>query len=34
MLNKADEYTEKYMEDNGGIFPEADLEHMIQKIKN
>ena len=23
---KADEYTEKYMEDNTGIFPEASLE--------
>jgi len=26
MLAKADEYTEKYMEDNTGIFPEASLE--------
>ena len=33
MLVKADEYTEKYMEDNGGIFPEADCEHLFQKIK-
>lgn len=34
MLNKADEYTEKYMEDNANIFPEADLDSMIQKIKS
>ena len=34
MLNQADEYTEKYMEDNGGIFPEADIDTMIQKIKS
>jgi Ca2+-binding EF-hand superfamily protein len=34
MLIKADEYTEKYMEDNGGIFPEADIDHLLQKIKS
>jgi len=33
MLVKADEYTEKYMEDNGGQFPEASLESMVEKIK-
>ena len=33
MLAKADEYTEKYMEDNTGIFPEASLESILNKMK-
>lgn len=33
MLNKADEYTEKYMEDNANVFPEAAVEEIIKKIK-
>ena len=33
MLVKADEYTEKYMEDNGTQFPEASIENMVEKIK-
>lgn len=33
MLRKADEYTEKYMEDNGHHFPEASIEDIIKKIK-
>ncbi len=32
-LQKADEYTEKYMEDNPDIFPEASIERVISKIK-
>lgn len=31
-LMKADEYTEKYMEDNTQQFPEASIEHILQKI--
>ena len=34
MLVKADEYTEKYMEDNAGIFPEANVDGLIKKIKD
>lgn len=30
---KADEYTEKYMEDNSEVFPQASLDHLIEKIK-
>jgi len=33
MLVKADEYTEKYMEDNSGIFPEASLDAILSKMK-
>jgi len=33
MLAKADEYTEKYMEDNAGIFPEASLDSILNKMK-
>ena len=33
LLVKADEYTEKYMEDNSGIFPEANVDDLIKKIK-
>ena len=33
MLVKADEYTEKYMEDNGTQFPEASIENLVEKIK-
>jgi hypothetical protein len=33
MLMSADEYTEKYMEDNHAQFPEASLHHIIEKIK-
>ena len=33
MLAKADEYTEKYMEDNAGIFPEASLDSILEKMK-
>ncbi len=32
-LLKADEYTEKYMEDNPDIFPQASLNQVIAKIK-
>lgn len=32
-LFKTDEYTEKYMEDNGDSFPEADLISVLRKIK-
>lgn len=31
-LIKADEYTEKYMEDNSHIFPEASPDHILEKI--
>ena len=33
LLVKADEYTEKYMEDNSQIFPEANVDDLIKKIK-
>ena len=33
MLARADEYTEKYMEDNSQIFPEASAEVVLDKIK-
>ena len=33
MLVKADEYTEKYMEDNGQEFPEASIENIVLKIR-
>jgi len=33
MLIKADEYTEKYMEDNGETFPQASLIAIIEKMK-
>jgi hypothetical protein len=29
MLVKADEYTEKYMEDNAEVFPEASLDSLL-----
>ena len=32
-LLKADEYTEKYMEDNPEVFPEASMVNVLQKIK-
>ena len=32
-LQKADEYTEKYMEDNPDQFPEASIEQVISKIR-
>lgn len=32
-LLKADEYTEKYMEDNPDIFPQASLNTVVAKIK-
>lgn len=32
-LMNADEYTEKYMEDNPELFPQASLNHLITKIK-
>lgn len=32
-LQKADEYTEKYMEDNPDLFPEASIENVLRKIK-
>ena len=32
-LLKADEYTEKYMEDNPDIFPQASLNAVVAKIK-
>jgi hypothetical protein len=31
-LLKADEYTEKYMEDNSQTFPHASIEHVLQKL--
>lgn len=33
MLTKADEYTEKYMEDNSHVFPEASADVIIDKVK-
>ena len=33
MLTSSDEYTEKYMQDNGDIFPEASIRAIINKIK-
>jgi hypothetical protein len=33
MLVKADEYTEKYMEDNGDIFKQTSIANIIEKIK-
>lgn len=32
-LVKADEYTEKYMEDNACVFPAASVESLVEKIK-
>lgn len=32
-LLKADEYTEKYMEDNPELFPEASIQSILRKIK-
>jgi len=32
-LIKCDEYTEKYMEDNAVVFPEASVETIVDKIK-
>jgi DUF1126 PH-like domain len=32
-LLRADEYTEKYMEDNPDLFPEASIENVLRKIK-
>jgi len=32
MLVSTDEYTAKYMEDNGQVFPEACLDHIFAKI--
>lgn len=32
-LCKADEYTEKYMEDNSHAFPEASINFIVEKIK-
>ncbi len=32
-LLKADDYTEKYMEDNFDTFPEADLQAVLRKVK-
>ena len=32
-LCKSDEYTEKYMEDNDAVFPEASVESIVEKIK-
>jgi hypothetical protein len=29
MLVKADEYTEKYMEDNADVFPEASIDSLL-----
>lgn len=29
MLAKADEYTEKYMEDNAEVFPEASIDSLL-----
>ena len=33
MLQKADEYTERYMEDNGENFPQASMDEIILKMK-
>lgn len=33
MLISSDEYTQKYMEDNGEVFPEASYRAIIEKIK-
>ncbi len=33
MLISSDEYTQKYMEDNGEVFPEASHHAIIAKIK-
>jgi hypothetical protein len=33
MLAKADEYTERYMEDNGDVFPQASIEGIVEKMK-
>jgi hypothetical protein len=33
MLTSSDEYTEKYMQDNGDVFPEASIKAIINKIK-
>ena len=33
MLTSSDDYTEKYMQDNGDIFPEASFKAIIAKIK-
>jgi hypothetical protein len=33
MLMSADEYTEKYMQDNSDVFPEASIRNIIAKIK-
>jgi hypothetical protein len=33
MLVSCDEYTEKYMEDNGDVFPEASFRNIVNKIK-
>jgi len=33
MLAKADEYTERYMEDNGDVFPQASMDNLIGKMK-
>lgn len=32
-LLKADEYTEKYMEDNSDLFPQASMDALVAKIK-
>lgn len=32
-LAKCDDYTEKYMQENPDIFPQASLDHIIAKIK-
>ena len=32
MLISADEYTEKYMRDNGDVFPEASINNIIKKL--
>lgn len=32
-LVKADEYTEKYMEDNSAVFPQASIEALIDKMR-
>jgi Ca2+-binding EF-hand superfamily protein len=32
-LVRADEYTEKYMEDNAEVFPAASIESIVDKIK-
>ena len=33
MIVKADEYIEKYMEDNTQTFPEASIEHIVENMK-